>query len=59
MFCFYPKHELACPNLKHSPRLGGAVIASVVHAANFSDQNREQEPGGQSTLVGSITSPTR
>ena len=43
MFCFYPQHEFACPNLNHCPHLGGAAFASVVHEANFSDQSREQD----------------
>ena len=41
MFCFYPDHEFACPNLKHCPHLGGAAIGTVVHIANTSDQCRE------------------
>jgi transposase len=37
-FCFYPKHEYACPQLSHCPHLGGAAVASVVQAANEGDQ---------------------
>jgi transposase len=34
--CFYPKHEFACPQLKHCPHLGGAALGSVVQIANSS-----------------------
>lgn len=33
-FCFYPRHEYACPHVGHCPHLGGAALGSVVHAAN-------------------------
>jgi transposase len=33
-FCFYPKHEFACPQLKHCPHLGGAALGTLVHVAN-------------------------
>jgi transposase len=35
-FCFYPKHEFACPQLMHCPHLGGAALGAVVHIANTS-----------------------
>jgi transposase len=35
-FCFYPKHEFACPQLKHCPHLGGAALGSLVQIANSS-----------------------
>ncbi len=35
-FCFYPKHEFACPQLKHCPHLGGAALGTLVHIANAS-----------------------
>jgi transposase len=35
-FCFYPKHEFACPNVRHCPHLGGAGLASLVLIANTS-----------------------
>ena len=35
-FCFYPKHEFACPQLSHCPHLGGASLGAVVHLANES-----------------------
>ena len=35
-FCFYPKHEFACPHLGHCPHLGGAALGTLVHAANQS-----------------------
>jgi transposase len=35
-FCFYPKHQFACPQLKHCPHLGGAAVGAVVHVANTS-----------------------
>lgn len=36
-FCFYPKHEHACPQVSHCPHLGGAALGSLVQAANESD----------------------
>lgn len=33
-FCFYPRHEYACPHVGHCPHLGGAAVGSVVDAAN-------------------------
>jgi transposase len=35
-FCFYPKHEYACPQLCHCPHLGGASLGAVVRLANTS-----------------------
>jgi transposase len=35
-FCFYPKHEFACPQLKRCPHLGGAALGALVHVANAS-----------------------
>lgn len=35
-FCFHPKHEFACPQLRHCPHLGGAALGTLVHAANSS-----------------------
>jgi transposase len=35
-FCFYPKHEFACPNVRHCPHLGGAALGTLVLAANSS-----------------------
>jgi transposase len=35
-FCFYPKHEYACPQLSHCPHLGGAALGTLVHLANNS-----------------------
>ncbi len=35
-FCFYPKHEFACPQLRHCPHLGGAALGALVHIANSS-----------------------
>jgi len=40
-FCFYPKHEHACPNVRHCPHLGGAALGTLVQIANCSDQTRE------------------
>jgi transposase len=37
-FCFYPKHEYACPQLRHCPHLGGAALGTVVLAANEGDE---------------------
>ncbi|HUY33857.1 MAG TPA: transposase, partial [Pirellulales bacterium] len=37
-FCFYPRHEYACPHLGHCPHLGGAVLSTLVGAA--SDQSQ-------------------
>lgn len=36
-FCFYPKHQFACPQLMHCPHLGGAALGAVVQVANTSD----------------------
>ena len=33
-FCFYPKHEFACPHVNHCPHLGGAGLGTLVHLAN-------------------------
>jgi transposase len=35
-FCFYPKHEFACPKVSHCPHLGGAALGMLVHIANQS-----------------------
>jgi transposase len=35
-FCFYPKHEFACPQVSHCPHLGGAALGTLVHLANSS-----------------------
>lgn len=37
-FCFYPKHEYACPQLRHCPHLGGAALGTLVLAANEADE---------------------
>ena len=36
-FPFYPKHEYGCPHVNHCPHLGSASLGSVVHAANFNE----------------------
>ena len=36
-FPFYPKHEYGCPHVDHCPHLGSASLGSVVHAANFNE----------------------
>jgi hypothetical protein len=36
-FCFYPRHEHACPHLSHCPHLGGAALGTLVSAANEND----------------------
>lgn len=33
-FCFYPKHEYACPNVSHCPHIGGAALGTLVDAAD-------------------------
>ena len=35
-FCFYPKHEFACPHVSHCPHLGDAALGTLVHLANSS-----------------------
>jgi hypothetical protein len=35
-FCFYPKHEFACPHVSHCPHLGGAALGTLVDLANSS-----------------------
>src|SRR5689334_17375318 len=37
-FCFYPRHEYACPHVGHCPHLGGAALSTLVDAA--SDQGQ-------------------
>ena len=37
-FCFYPKHEYACPQLSHCPHLGGAALGTLVAMANEGDE---------------------
>ena len=32
-FCFYPRHEYACPQIAHCPHLGGAALSTLVDAA--------------------------
>jgi transposase len=41
-FCFYPKHEFACPQLKHCPHLGGAALGTLVHIANTSGDSLDR-----------------
>jgi transposase len=41
-FCFYPKHEYACPQLRHCPHLGGAAVGTVVHVANESGDSLDR-----------------
>lgn len=38
-FCFYPKHEYACPNVSHCPHLGGAALGTLVLAASDHDDH--------------------
>ncbi len=38
-FCFYPKHEHACPNVSHCPHLGGASLGTLVLAASDHDDH--------------------
>lgn len=33
-FCFYPRHEYACPQVGHCPHLGGAALSTLVSAAS-------------------------
>lgn len=40
-FCFYPRHEFACPEVGHCPHLGGAALATVVSVANQSGRDRD------------------
>lgn len=37
-FCFYPRHEYACPEIGHCPHLGGAALATLVNAAGEQGQ---------------------
>lgn len=37
-FCFYPRHEYACPQVSHCPHLGGAALGTLVMAAEENDQ---------------------
>lgn len=38
-FCFYPKHEYACPQVGHCPHLGGASLGTLVLAASDHDDH--------------------
>lgn len=42
-FAFYPKHEHACPNVRHCPHLGGAGLGTLVQIANYSSQTHESD----------------
>jgi transposase len=37
-FCFYPRHEYACPQIAHCPHLGGAALSALVDAASEQGQ---------------------
>lgn len=37
-FCFYPRHEYACPQIGHCPHLGGAALSTLVDAASEQGQ---------------------
>ena len=41
-FCFYPKHEFACPHVNHCPHLGGAALGSLVYLANESGDSLDR-----------------
>jgi transposase len=41
-FCFYPKHDYACPRLSHCPHLGGAALGSLVLLANDSGDSLDR-----------------
>lgn len=41
-FCFYPKHEHGCPNVRHCPHLGGAALGTLVLHANSSGDTIDQ-----------------
>jgi len=38
-FCFYPRHEYACPQVGHCPHLGGASLGTLVLAASDHDDH--------------------
>src|SRR5581483_11646612 len=38
-FCFWPKHEYACPQVSHCPHLGGASLGTLVLAASDHDDH--------------------
>lgn len=44
-FCFYPRHEYACPHVQHCPHLGGAALATLVDAASEQGQYLEMLQG--------------
>ena len=41
MFCFYPNHEYACPNVSHCPHLGRAALSTLVDAASEQEEFRD------------------
>ena len=44
-FCFYPRHEYACPHVGHCPHLGGAALGFVVQLANENGEYLEMLHG--------------
>ena len=44
-FCFYPRHEYACPQVDHCPHLGGAAVATLVAEASDHGQYLEMLHG--------------
>lgn len=44
-FCFYPRHEYACPHIGHCPHLGGAALSTLVAAASEQCQYRDMLHG--------------
>lgn len=44
-FCFYPRHEYACPHVSHCPHLGGAALGTLVQAADKSGEYLEMLHG--------------
>lgn len=44
-FCFYPRHEYACPHVQHCPHLGGAALSTLVDAASDQGQYLEMLHG--------------
>ena len=54
-FCFYPRHEYACPHVSHCPHLGGAALATLVSAADESGAYLDMLHGQLSAERESVT----
>lgn len=54
-FCFYPRHEYACPHVSHCPHLGGAALGTLVLAADGNGQYLDMLHGQLDAARASLT----